>query len=396
MSAVLIAGRDSEQLTALEKKIHAKGIKDVTTSHVVLNGNPDPLRGLLQLPRVLILVLANQSTVELEALVARADTNKVPLLVVSDALDPTVMRLAMQAGASDFLKLSSDAQQITTALTKLLSESRPTLAAPEPGRVVSFLNATGGSGATTLAVNVACVLHDEEQLNKSCLLDLDLQFAGCAQYLDISPRHGLLEALERIDEIDTIALQAYLTENNSVPRLMCADMRSTGLNRSGLADRLPRLIHLLKSTMRYTIIDVPSQLDKIALETLAHSDVIYIVMQQSLPGLRNAARLIDLIKNVPRVDSSNIHLIVNRHRKGYGLELDDIYKTLPFQETVVIPNDFRSVSESIDTGLPIAVKQTRSPLVKALAPIITEITGIAAAPVSGNFFSKTVSSLLRS
>ena len=148
--------------------------------------------------------------------------------------------------------------------------------------------------------------------------------------------------------------------------------------------------------MRYTVIDVPNQLNRLALEALRQSDLIYLVMQQSLPGLRNASRLIDLLQGVPGIAMPNIQLIVNRHRKGYGLELNDIYKTLPYQDTVVVPNDYRSVSESIDTGLPIAVNQPRSPLVKALAPIVRDVTGEEVVPDAGNFFSKTVSSLLRS
>ncbi len=395
MSAVLIAGRNPEQLALLEEKILVDGVNNVTTRQVVLNGNPDPLQGIAPPPRALILLLTDQSTAELEALVARTETSKVPLLVVSDALEPVAMRLAMQAGASDFLKLSSDTGQITTALSKLLMDSKPT-AASQTGRVVAFLNTAGGSGATTLAVNTACLLQDDGQQNNSCLLDLDLQFAGCAQYLDLQPRRGLVEALERAEEIDAVAVQAYLTEGRESPRLMCADMKSTGLGRASLADRLPKLIHLLKSTMRYTVIDVPNQLNRLALEALRQSDLIYLVMQQSLPGLRNASRLIDLLQGVPGIAMPNIQLIVNRHRKGYGLELNDIYKTLPYQDTVVVPNDYRSVSESIDTGLPIAVNQPRSPLVKALAPIVRDVTGEEVVPDAGNFFSKTVSSLLRS
>ena len=399
MSAVLIAGRNPKQLALLEEKILVDGVRDVTTRQVVLNGNPDPLQGIRPTPSALILLLTDQSTAELEALVARTEDVKVPLLVVSDALEPMAMRLAMQAGASDFLKLSSDTGQITTALSKLLVESRPAVAS-QSGRVVSFLNTAGGSGATTLAVNTACLLQcllqDDEQQNNTCLLDLDLQFAGCAQYLDQQPRRDLVEALARVEEIDAIALQGYLTEKRETPRLMCADMKSTEFGRASLANRLPQLIHLLKSTMRYTVIDVPNQLNRLALEALRQSDLIYLVMQQSLPGLRNASRLIELLQSVPGISIPNIQLIVNRHRKGYGLELPDIYKTLPYQDTVVVPNDYRSVSESIDTGLPIAINQTRSPLVKALAPVVREITGEEVLPGGGNFFSKTVSSLLRS
>ena len=116
VSAVLIAGRNPEQLALLEEKILVDGVNNVTTRQVVLNGNPDPLQGIAPPPRALILLLTDQSTAELEALVARTETSKVPLLVVSDALEPVAMRLAMQAGASDFLKLSSDTGQITTCL----------------------------------------------------------------------------------------------------------------------------------------------------------------------------------------------------------------------------------------------------------------------------------------
>ena len=70
-----------------------------------------------------------------------------------------------------------------------------------------MVNGKGGSGASFLATNFAhsLVLNENARVT---LVDLDLQFGGLYRYLDVTPKVGLLQALEAAHELDAPGLAA--------------------------------------------------------------------------------------------------------------------------------------------------------------------------------------------
>jgi pilus assembly protein CpaE len=77
----------------------------------------------------------------------------------------------------------------------------------EAGKPVLMVVGTrGGVGASTVAINIAGTLA--RQGKKTILLDLDLQFGSIALTLDIDPGHGLREALDRPERVDSMFLNS--------------------------------------------------------------------------------------------------------------------------------------------------------------------------------------------
>ncbi len=97
-----------------------------------------------------------------------------------------MMRMAMKAGARDFLTEPVDQKELINMLLQLESEKRQT-AISEKGTLTAFINAKGGSGASVLACNVAHMMQERSQ-QEVILMDLDMQFGALAQYLDLKPR----------------------------------------------------------------------------------------------------------------------------------------------------------------------------------------------------------------
>ena len=199
----LISSRDATALTQL------KGLAQQLTgwqvgTRLVNNGHTDPLYGLDQLPDLLLLHVSPLWREELAALQQRPAQQR-PALLVCGPQDPECMRQAMQAGARDFLPEPVVAQELLAAIGRMALESRDDQA--PGGKLVAVINAKGGSGATMLACNLAHSLSAPGQ--RTLLLDLDLQFGSVAHCLDVQPTHSHMDVLQRIDDLDGVALHGF-------------------------------------------------------------------------------------------------------------------------------------------------------------------------------------------
>src|SRR5262249_30070711 len=113
---------------------------------------------------------------------------KAGMLAVGPASDPRLILRALHAGANDYV----DAAELSTGLVHRPSrsrEERPEQA--EPGRLIAVLAPSGGSGSSTLAVNIAAVLAKEHE--RTAIFDLKLQTGDLAPLLDLKPTYTLAD-----------------------------------------------------------------------------------------------------------------------------------------------------------------------------------------------------------
>lgn len=392
MSRVLIAGRRHEELLHLRENIAKLGDYDASLQ-LIVNGDADPLQESDRLPDILVLLLNDQSLVELEALAARPVADRPQIVVIGDELTPETMRAAMQAGARDFLRTDADEQDLSQALRLLATESRDALG--DKGRnQIAIINAAGGNGASTIAVNLAYHFASERQY-ATALVDLDLQFAPLGQYLDLRPARGILEALERVDEMDSMALEGYMNNHDSGIKLVGAVPVSEVRPVDQSDSQIGRLLGLIRQAHEHTIIDVPSRIDPVGVAALEDSDHILIVVQQDLVSLRNAARLIEIMCRDLAVPDYRIALLVNRYNKNAALDLDDIRRTVKDGDLITVPNQFRHVAESIDLGVPILESNQGGAFAKAIAKL-AQIMGDIEDPAPRNgLIGKALSQIWR-
>src|SRR3990167_7576867 len=199
---LLISSRDSDALQHLNGICRRAPGMQVNT-RLVSNGHTDPLYGLEHKPDFLLLRVSHLWREELAALLQHPIQDRPPLLVCGPLEEREGIRLAMQAGARDFLPEPVAAEELLAALSRMVKETRGS----SSGKLLAVINAKGGSGATLLACNLANQLSAKGGDN--LLLDLDLQFGSVAHYLDVQPNHSHVEVLQQIDEMDSVALRGF-------------------------------------------------------------------------------------------------------------------------------------------------------------------------------------------
>jgi pilus assembly protein CpaE len=385
---VLLASRSESLLDATAAAIPPGHY--IVQRRWMVNGDLDPLNGVDIPPDILVLGVCGDSRQELEAL-ARRSGAKPPLIAISDGLEPAAMRLAMQAGARDFLSLPVAADEIGAALERL----EPEVAERSSGRslTVAFVGAKGGTGATTLAVNVAHLLQTVSRF-KTALVDLDLRYGPLYHYLDLKPKRGLIDAASVAHELDGVAIDAYMATHDSglrvLPSLASAHSKYSELT----AEQFLQVLEMTQEGCERLVLDVPSHLEGIAPLALERADRVVVVLQQTLPCLRNAVTLLETLDRQHAISHDRIVLVANRFHKGAAVTIEDMERALGGEEIFRIPNQYQAVAESIEMGIPLHEHAPNAGVTKSLMELEMRVGG-RRPERSRNLLARTFATLMR-
>ena len=385
---ILLSSRSSAMARTLKDTILSSDIDATVEVKITSNGHADPLHGVTQKPDVLLLHLSERASDELRSLIELQRERRPELVVVADPRKVGSMRLAMQAGARDYIAEPVNVDELIDALKRVVEEaarvSTPTV---KPSSLNVFVNSKGGCGATFLASNVAHIMTAASRL-RVALLDLDLQFGSLPLYLDLKLKHGLARALESIEDLDSTALGAYMTVHESGLKVLGNTPEQVLLPREVETESLLQLLNALQSNHEQVIVDLPRRIDHFSATVLERATRIALVVQQNVTSLRDGGRMVNILRNELAINKERLLIVVNRYDKNLDIEIGHIKKSLGDFQMIGIPNRHKEVSESINLGVPIYDFAPNSPVCKALMKLETVLGGTAHAD-QGNLLTRT-------
>ncbi|MGH8437799.1 MAG: AAA family ATPase [Pseudomonas sp.] len=366
---LLISSSDALALRQLQEICqHIPGLE--VNVRQVSNGHSDPLYGLERMPDLLLLRVGQLWREELAALLQRPAHERPPLLVCGLLDDREGMRLAMQAGARDFLPEPLVATELIAALGRMVMETQTSSEAT--GKLIAVMNAKGGSGGTLLACNLA---HQLSIKGNTLLLDLDLQFGSVAHHLDVAQSHSQLEVLQQINELDGVALRGFCSHFSPSLHVLGSRANELCLPQDVRAEQLDSLLQLARSSYDWVVADLPRQIDHITASVLEQADRVYVVVQQSVNHLRDASSLTRILRDDLGVRGNQLQVVVNRYDKAAAISLKDIGEALRCTSIVKLPNDFSVVNQSQNTGVPLGLQAPRSAIAQTLRGLAEELVG---------------------
>lgn len=295
------------------------------------------------------------------------------ILVVSGSTDGSLILRAMRAGAKEFLPKPVKIEDLVAALDRISDRQFGRGDGKARGcQVIAVCGATGGVGTTSLAVNLGCALTAHGK-NSTCLIDLDLSLGDADVFLDTIPDYTLLDVAQNVTRLDFTLLKRSLTKHSSglflLPRpVQLSDAAAIS------AEDLQRVIGLLKASFGFLILDLSkaySPLDMVALEMA--TDVL-LVTQLDLPCLRNVVRLMLSFGEVEGL-KDKVKIVVNR----VGLNAAQI-SLKKAQETIgrdifwQIPNDYRTMSEVRNNGVPLIEHAPKAPITQSILDLANHFT----------------------
>ena len=334
-------------------------------------------------PRILLVDVSTTSTpVQDVAALAAIMEPGTKLIVVGGMNDVALFRDLLGVGASDYLVKPIDMQHLHTALTEA-SGAKSGQAPAKLGRIAAVIGSRGGLGTTTMAVNTAFILSHERK-QKTALVDLDLHFGTAALSLDIEPGRGLREALERPGRIDSLFLDRAMVKIGD--RLFVLGCEEPLRERPTIdPNALETVLGELRQNFSWVLLDMPRWFVATQPHALTAVTDVILVCDQSLAGIRDTMRILDLIKEsashvklklvAGSSDSAKPKIARADFEKSIGRKLD--YE-LPFEAKVV--------ATGANAGKPLSAVARNAKLVKSLRQIAADLGGTEDKKPAGNSF----------
>jgi pilus assembly protein CpaE len=274
---------------------------------------PGLLRGE-RTPGVLVLEIDVDDVQDMAALgqlSIEASRAHVPIVATARDLSPAAVRQLLREGVADFIPQPIDRAEVLDVLRSAEHKARRRQQrSPAQGRVLTFSRATGGAGATTLAVNVAHALARSQRQAKVCLIDLDLQFGAVALQLDLDTTTGLFDIAQARQSFDPALFLGSLVEHRSGLRVLPSPSAPISLEALRPAV-VNALLELARVEFDYVIVDLPCALTNWTETVLSHSDLVYLVTHPTLPAVWQLRRLLDAIEAF-RLENLHVQLALNR------------------------------------------------------------------------------------
>ncbi len=387
---ILLASRSKPALADLLAKLSSETRYELRSRHI-LNGHADPLWGLSFVPDVVVMSLTERGHDDLSELTKQPPAHRPPMIVLAEHGDAQTMRIAMQAGARDFLPGALNASELIASIDRAAAQIVKAVGG-RSSNLIAVVNAKGGSGATFVASNLAYTLNTVSK-HSTALMSLDMQFESLMQHFDLRLKHDLMEVLENADSLDAVALDAYMTQHASGLRLLAARPANTfegGLDRSAA---LGTLLDKLAEHYEQIVVDMPRRVDPYVATVLKRADRVVLVVQQTVGHLRDAVRMLQILAHHGLKDEQ-VLTVVNRYEKDSAISMEDIQRSMGDIEVINIPSDFKTVAESINLGVPIYEHARGSVVTKSITSLGTKLGGRAVA-TGGSRLGRAFSSLLR-
>lgn len=238
-------------------------------------------------------------------------------------------------------------------------------------RTLSVIGARGGVGATTVAIAIASLLGarlKEEVL----LIDFDLHFGSLMLALDLEAIDALREALDQPERIDALFIQQVAQKKSEYLFAMGAEEPPTGgfQARPHAANDFLRSVH---RRFRWIVADVPRGDPVIQRQVIEASTDILLITDLSLPGVRDAMRLQQLVHDVAPAARLLLATSGAADQRRSAVKVADVERTLKRKVDCQIPADAPAALAAVNFGKPLVEAAPASGIVKALRPLVASL-----------------------
>jgi pilus assembly protein CpaE len=296
------------------------------------------------------------------------------LLILAWTIDEApadVLLAAMRNGVQDFLPHRAAPAAFKEVLTRCINNARIE-ATESNAKLIVVMGARGGTGTTTVAVNVGVQLAQMTE-KRVKLLDFARPLGHVSIFLDLQPRFTVSDSVESLDRLDGHLLEGLLTPHKSGLSVLAGTSRPDEWLRLPV-ESLARVAHIAQSNCGFVVVDLSSGHAHAWNSVLTRADKVILVGGADSASLMNLERQITTLGE-QGIRSARLHLVVNRWHHHDDAVLNDFQKRTNCRITFRLPNDFRQVSDAITVGAPLS-KNHGDPLGTKYKELARELAGL--------------------
>ncbi|MCB2127974.1 MAG: AAA family ATPase [Rhodobacteraceae bacterium] len=330
----------------------------------------------------------------ISGIITTAKEKAVRVILIAEEVSPIALHQLLKLGADDFVPYPLPENALHDAIERLrkapavdevLSQNVATPAfkpsGDRHGVILPVHGLAGGTGATTLAVNLAWELAtiQKEDAPRVCLLDFDFQYGSISTYLDLPRREAVYEMLSDTASVDNVSfLQSLLTFNDKL-HVMTAPSEMLPLD-IVTPDDINRVLDVARANFDFVVIDMPSTVVQWT-EAVLHQAQIYLAtIELDMRSAQNTLRMIRALK-AEELPYEKLRYVLNRAPKFTDLSgkgrVKRLAESLDISIELQLPDGSKQVTQSNDHGLPLAETAPKNPLRRDIAKLAKSIFDVS-------------------
>lgn len=320
----------------------------------------------------------------------RRDYPQTQVIVVSqDKFYDTVLK-AMRLGAADFITHDVKLDELNLAVKRAADMAQAEKVksqqfySPEVkgvflpkedgtthiGNIISVYSPKGGTGTTTLSLNLALAL-----MCNDCtvgIVDSSMQFGDVAILLNEVSKFSVLDLVPRIYELDVNLVDDVMLLHKSTGLRLLAAPPKPELAESVTGNHIVKILEMTQQMYDFVVVNTDSYISDPCLAALDAAHVIVLVTTQEVAAVQGIHRFLDLWDKLG-MDRERLMLVVNKYDRNNAITSDRISESLKMPVTITIPRDNETMLQAANLGIPLLEYSKKSPLVSDINSLADKI-----------------------
>lgn len=317
-------------------------------------------------PAILIVDLDGvaQAEAALAELVEGAPKSRI--LCLGSASDLRLYHRLLRLGASDYQPKPLEEAPVTGWFARpYRPHAKPAAAAPpppQPSHSLILVSAPrGGLGTSLVAQGLAYALAETREL-PTALIDGDLAGGTQALNLDLTCSTAMRDALAEPARLDDLLMQRAVTRITARLGLLAMPPPGQSEPPAGFDAAALKLLIDRLLVQSHVVLDLPRHALGQAAGLLKAADILVLVVDRTLAGLRDITRLTQSLQQIN--PGLRLLAVENRVGKPFGDDVGkrEVERVLGGPQLLSLPWDHGTVTLARRTGRPVGVVAPRSPL----------------------------------
>lgn len=279
-----------------------------------------------------------------------------PILVLTAQAGLQDKLKSFEAGADDHLTKPFEAAELLMRVTSLLRRMeaarlpQPEIQTNQSSRMIAIHSLRGGTGASSLAVNLGVGLASLWK-KPTALLDLTMTAGQVAMMLNMPLKRTWTDiARFTAEELDMDAVMSIVgTHESGLSFIAAPTFPSEAETLHG--ETLGAALRLAKGQFEYIVADLPHDFSDPAIQALDVADMILMVATPDMSSVRAAVAAIDTYEKLG-YKKEKIKLVLNAIFPRSGLSREKIESALGMTAVVMIPYVQDVFVNAINLGQP--------------------------------------------
>lgn len=279
--------------------------------------------------------------------------------------DSQVMLEAFRIGIKEFLPQPINRKEFDAAVNRLKErlKLKGRKSNTNAGKIVAFLGAKGGSGTSTLTVNLAMSIRQLYQEKQVALIDLNLDDSDLPLFLDLQPAKGFRDLASDLSRLDATFVQSLMSKHESDLHLLQSGL--TG-EQGTPGEPIPggaalHTLDVMRTMYDHVFVDCGHTMGPETREALDFASMVFLVSTLSLPSIRRTKQYLQVMKDAG-FDRDKVTIVVNRYQSSDAELLQHAEGLFEQKVGWLVPNDYPMASSSLNKGVPLTVHAPRAAL----------------------------------